>query len=70
MISGAHRLEIGDSRVPEKVAMELSRHKTRAVFDRYSILNNDDLAKAVDKVAGHLETVGTESNVTEFKAKG
>lgn len=37
--------------VPEVVAMRLCGHKTRAVFDRYSIVNEEWLREGVEKLA-------------------
>ena len=38
------------SGVPEKTAMRISGHKTRAVFDRYDIQDERDVRVAADKL--------------------
>ena len=36
--------------VPESVVMRMSGHRTRAVFDRYNIVEDDDLREAVKRI--------------------
>jgi integrase len=56
--------------IQEQVAMMISGHKTRAVFDRYNIVSPDDLKQAAEKIGKYQEMVTKTVTIEDAGRKG
>lgn len=53
--------------VPEKIAMTMTGHKTRNVYDRYNIVDEKDLAQAAGQLNSYLDERSQEPSVTPIR---
>ena len=53
--------------IPERVAMMVSGHKTRSVFERYNIVSDQDLKEAAKKMQAYHEKLNSAIEIEENK---
>jgi integrase len=58
--------------VPERVAMTISGHKTRSVFERYNAVSEEDLRHAAQQQSDYLNSLRGHNlgTIVDFKEKG
>jgi hypothetical protein len=55
--------------VPERVAMQMTGHKTRSVFERYNIVNEFDLVDAAKKLNVMQPMVRLKPDTTDYSER-